>query len=58
MFIPILVIVVGIVWLLNNLGVISADIWSIVWPVAVILLGVSMLSKRNYWWCSKHKEDK
>jgi len=57
MFMPFLIIIAGLIWLLNNLGVISADIWSIVWPVAVILLGISMLSKKNCVWCNK-KENK
>jgi len=51
MFFPVLVIVVGAVWLLSNLGVISADLWSVILPAAVILAGLSMLSKKHCPWC-------
>jgi len=58
MFFPALVIIVGIVWLLNNLGIISADLWSILLPAAVILAGISMLSKKDGCkWC-KPKDQK
>jgi hypothetical protein len=58
MFFPVLVIVVGIVWLLNNLGIISTGVWSIILPVAVILAGVSMISKKNCSWCNLHHDQK
>jgi len=56
MFFPVLVIIVGIVWLLNNLGIVSTDIWSIILPAAVILAGISMLTKKNCPCCSKDKK--
>lgn len=52
MFIPVLVIVVGLVWLFNNLGIISANVWSVILPVAVILAGISMFTKKSGNWCS------
>ncbi|MFA6304217.1 MAG: DUF5668 domain-containing protein [Patescibacteria group bacterium] len=52
MFFPILVIVLGLVWLFNNLGIISADVWSVILPVALILAGISMLNKKKCSWCS------
>ncbi|MBU1036768.1 hypothetical protein KKF32_01875 [Patescibacteria group bacterium] len=60
MFFPILVVVVGIIWLLKNLGVISTDAWLIIFPVAVILAGLTMFSKKSCPWCSyvtKQKEE-
>ncbi len=63
MFLPILVIVVGLVWLFNNLGIISANVWSVILPVAVVLAGISMMKKsRGGWssWCCgghDHKND-
>jgi len=53
MFFPILIIVVGLIWLLNSLGIISTDLWSIVLPVAVVLAGISMLTKKC---CCCHKK--
>ena len=57
MFFPALVIIVGLVWLFSNLGIISADIWSIVLPAAVILAGISMYSKKGCHWCGPQKKD-
>ncbi len=38
----ILVLLVGIIFLLENLGIISRT-WSIIWPSIVIIIGVSLL---------------
>jgi len=46
MFIASLLIIVGVVFLLNNLGLISGDIWGIIWPLILIVLGVYILLKR------------
>jgi len=43
---PLVVVVVGIVLLLNTTGVVEWDVWGQIgrlWPVAVILLGASLL---------------
>jgi len=53
MFFGAVLIVIGVVFLLQNLGVISASVWSVIWPVLIILAGVSFLSKKNgncCWW--------
>jgi len=47
MFIASLLIVVGVVFLLKNLGLITGDIWGIIWPLILILFGVYVLLK-NY----------
>ncbi len=39
-------ILVGIIFLLKNLGLIAGINWDIVWPVAVIILGAVMLFKK------------
>ncbi|MBN1426821.1 MAG: hypothetical protein JXB07_00455 [Anaerolineae bacterium] len=44
LFWPMILIAIGILWLLNNLGIIDVDnIWSIVVPVVLIALGISIL---------------
>jgi len=71
MFLGVLVLVVGVVWLLNSLGIISADVWQVILPVAVILAGFTMMGKHcncgKCWFCKSkggccdgkcdHKED-
>ncbi|MDE2213431.1 MAG: hypothetical protein KGJ34_02795 [Patescibacteria group bacterium] len=45
-----IVVLVGIVFLLNNLGLLPYISWNILWPVIVILVGLSMLERRSWWW--------
>lgn len=65
---PILIII-GIVFLLQNLGYISEGAWSIIWPAILIIIGLGLILKRKdhgfflarqnfYWpfWCPKEKE--
>ena len=46
---PLLIVAAGIVLLLNTIGVLSWSAWSEVgrlWPIAVILFGVSLVWQR------------
>ena len=47
MFVGIVVLALGVLFLLRNLGVISGDIWDFLWPIAVIALGISILFKKR-----------
>ena len=65
MFIGIVLVAVGIIALLVSLGVLSGSIWSYVWPVILIILGLSFLfgwrRRRGFWrhcCCPSEKEDK
>ena len=40
-------IVVGAVFLLKNLGIITGFAWEIVWPILVIAVGAVMIFKRK-----------
>jgi len=42
-------IVLGAIFLLKNLGMLTMVNWDIVWPIALIALGVSMLMKKKSW---------
>ncbi|HEX2979382.1 MAG TPA: DUF5668 domain-containing protein [Anaerolineaceae bacterium] len=42
-FWAILLIFAGILILLDNLGIIRVNVWGIIWPLAIILIGVQML---------------
>ena len=65
--IGLIVLLVGVLFLLHNLGLIPAITWGIVWPVIIILIGISMMEKR-YWWsrggwrywrdCKRQKEER
>lgn len=47
MFWAYIFIVAGVVILLKNLGFITADVWDVLWPLALIALGLSMLTRRG-----------
>jgi len=55
-----LIVVVGALFLLSNLGLISPVTWSIIWPIVVILIGLSMMRKHGRWgrhcWCGCGKD--
>ena len=56
-----ILVVIGLAALLTNLGLITADIWDVVWPVLLIVLGVSFLTKRrgggHLPWCACSDSD-
>ncbi len=45
MFLGITIIALGIVLLLQNLGILSQSVWEIFWPAVIIVLGLFMLVK-------------
>lgn len=63
MFIGILLIAGGVVWLLSNLGIISAEISDVIWPIVMIIVGLKFILKKSHSscdWCylsSKNKKE-
>ncbi len=45
MFFGVVVLLVGIVFLLQNLGLIEGSAWNVVWPIIIILFGITILIK-------------
>ena len=43
MFIGILLLILGLLLLLREMGLIHGDIWDYIWPIALIALGASMI---------------
>lgn len=41
------IIIVGVVLLLQNLGLVSGGAWNIIWPALIIILGVSILARKD-----------
>ena len=52
MAIGLLVIVVGVLFLLKNLGVIAGNFWDVLWPLVIVVAGISMFFGRK-----KHHRD-
>lgn len=42
-----ILVIVGIVFLLKNLGIMPSIAWDIVWPIAIIVLGLTMIFKKT-----------
>lgn len=40
-------VIVGAIFLLKNLDIISGVAWDIVWPIILIVLGLSIIFKRK-----------
>ena len=47
MFFGLILIIIGIVFLFQNLGYISGAAWSIIWPAVLIVIGLGLILKRR-----------
>lgn len=47
MIFGLILIIIGAIFLLQNLGYISEGVWSIIWPAILIVIGLGMLLKRK-----------
>lgn len=47
MFFGFIILIVGVVFLLENLGIISGGVWTILWPCLVIAVGLGIVWKRK-----------
>lgn len=47
-FVPSLLILLGVFFILNNQGYIAGNVWNYFWPVVIILVGVRMLWRRPW----------
>lgn len=58
MFLGLMVLVVGVVFLMQNLGYISGGVWEILWPSFLIITGLVMIfrQKENYFNVFKKKK--
>jgi hypothetical protein len=46
-FLGVLLVLVGVLMLLERLGIIYGDVWEYVFPIALIALGVSFMVKKG-----------
>jgi hypothetical protein len=54
MFWAIFLIVIGVAFLLKNLGVLPGGAWDVIWPSLLIAWGLSIIFTRSRawgWWC-------
>jgi len=48
MFIGFLIIIIGILMLLDHLGILAGDVWDYFVPMALIALGISMVFRDKH----------
>lgn len=49
MFAGLIFLILGVVFLLRNLEVISVGFWEIFWPAVIILIGLQIIFGRRWW---------
>ena len=47
MFFALIILVIGLVFLLKNLGYITGEVWPIVWPSLLIALALGIIFKKK-----------
>ena len=47
MILGLILIIIGAVFLVQNLGYISEGAWSIIWPAILIVIGLGLILKRR-----------
>lgn len=40
--------IIGILFLLKNLGWITGGLWSILWPILLIIVGIKLMMKKKH----------
>ena len=52
MFFGLLIVIVGVVFLMQNLGWLSASAWQVIWPILIIIFGISIMSgeRKGHGW--------
>jgi hypothetical protein len=47
MIIGIIIIIIGLVFLLQSLGLITGSVWQIIWPILIIIAGLGIICKEK-----------
>jgi len=47
MYLGLLLVVLGVLFLLRNLGIIAGNFWDILWPAVVVFVGISVIFARK-----------
>lgn len=43
-----IILIIGILFLLKNLGLISGNLWNIFWPLLLIAIGLGLMLKKRH----------
>ncbi len=62
MFLPIILIIIGILIILENAGIVTGDFWGYVLGAVIVLAGLCFLKCKGKghsgWWCCKGEKGK
>lgn len=47
MFFGYLLIIIGVIWLLKNLGIFTAATWDIIFPMVIIACGLAVIFRKK-----------
>lgn len=59
-----ILVILGVLFLLQQMGIISGDFWGYFWAIVLIVVGFGIMNKdkkkdENWcWWCTSKKHDK
>jgi len=54
-----ILLIIGVIWLLEAAGVVGGGIWAFIWPIAVIIVSLSILmgKKKGCCFCGDKKKE-
>jgi len=61
MFFGLLLILIGLIFLLKQLGILSGSVWGVIWPALLIIWGLVILTRKGKggcWMCGGKQEKK
>lgn len=58
MWFGVTLVVVGIIFLLDNFGFLSHRAWDVIWPALIILIGIYLIAKKPQGNTEKKTEEK
>lgn len=57
MIFGIVVLAVGVLYLMQTMGLIAGSFWGFVWPIVIIAIGLAMIFGKSWGNCSCHHHE-
>jgi len=58
MIFGIIIVIIGLIFLLQSLGLITGDTWKIIWPCLIIVIGLGIINRERGGCCCGDNCDK
>lgn len=56
MFIGTIIVLMGVLFLLQNLHIITGDFWEVIWPLFIVAAGLSMIFRHKKEGCNTKQD--